>query len=155
MHMKRLVLLLALVLAAVAAGSPARADAPAQHFTEDVTGDEFVCESTVYTIRSGVLAITVHEGESASGNENFTVTIVPHDVVLEDAAGSVFSIHGAEWIGGAFNAKTGAFVFTDTAHFNILSVGGGTVGTVRVTFHLSPNGKVVDLDFGTCELPAE
>ena len=148
--MKRLVLLLALVLAGVAAVSPASANAPAQHFTEDVIGDQFVCGSTVYTVTSGVIAITVHEGASASGNENFTVTIVPHDVVLEDAAGSVFSIHGAEWIGGAFNAKTGAFVFTDTAHFNILSVGGGTVGTVHVTFHLSPNGKVVDLDFGTC-----
>ena len=153
--MKRLVLLLALVFSLVAAVSPASANAPAEHFTEEVTGDQFVCGSTVYTVTSGVIAITVHEGQSASGNENFTVTIVPRNVVLEDAAGDVFTIRGAEWIGGAFNAKKGTFQFTDTAHFNILSVGGGTVDTVHFTFHMSPNGQVVDLDFGTCELPEE
>jgi len=154
MQMKRLVLLLALVLAAAAAVSPASADAPAQHFTVDVTGDEIVCGSTVYTVTSGVVAITIHEGESASGNTNLTVTFVLRDVVLEDAAGSVFSIHGAEWFGGTFNAQTGTFQFTETVYFTIVSVGGGAVGTVRVTFHVSPNGKLVDLDFGTCEPPS-
>jgi len=153
--MKRLVLLLALVLAAAAAVSPASANAPAQHSTEDVTGDEIVCGSTVYTVTTGVLVITTHEGASASGNTNFTVTIVPQDVVLEDAAGSVFSIHGAEWIGGTENAQTGTFQFTDTDYFTIVSSGGGVVGTVRTTFHISPNGRVVDLEFGTCELPEE
>jgi len=152
--MRKLVSLFALVLAC-AAVSPASANAPAQHFTEDVTGDEIVCGSTVYTITSGVIAFTVHEGESASGNTNFTVTIVPRDVVLEDAAGSVFSIHGAEWIGGTENAQQGTFQFTDTDFFTIVSSGGGVVGTVRVVFHISPNGKIVDLNFGTCEPPGE
>ena len=153
--MKRFVVLFALLFTAAAAVSPASANAPAQHFTEDVTGDQFVCGSTVYTVTSGVIAITEREGASASGNESFTVTIVPRNVVLEDGAGGVFAIHGAEWIGGTFNAQTGTFEFTDTAHFNILSVGGGTVASVAFTFHLSPNGKVVDLDFGSCELPEE
>src|SRR5918995_1107299 len=125
--MKRVVLLLAVVLAVATAVSPASANAPAQHFTEDVTGDEIFCGSTVYTVTSGVLAITVHEGESASGNTNFTVTIVPRDVVLEDAAGSIFSLHGAEWIGATENAKKGTFQFTDTAYFTIVSSGGGVV----------------------------
>jgi hypothetical protein len=151
--MRKLVSLFALVLACTAAASPASANAPAQHFTEDVTGDEIVCGSTVYTITSGVIAFTVHEGEAASGNTNFTVTIVPRDVVLEDAAGSVFSIHGAEWIGGTENVQKGTFQFTDTIFFTILSSGGGVVGTVRAVFHISPNGKIVDLNFGTCELP--
>jgi hypothetical protein len=155
MQMRRLVLLLALVLAAAAAVSPASANAPAQHFTEDVTGDEIVCGSTVYTVTSGLLVITIHEGESASGNMNFTGTVVPRDVVLEDADGNVFSIQGAEWFGGTFNAQQGTFQFTDTDYFTIVSSGGGVVGTVRATFHISPNGKVVDLNFGTCELPEE
>jgi hypothetical protein len=153
--MRKLVSLFALLLALAAAVSPASANAPAQHFTEDVTGDEIVCGSTVYTITSGVIAFTVHEGESASGNTNFTVTIVPRDVVLEDAAGSVFSIHGAEWIGGTENAQQGTFQFTDTDFFTIVSSEGGVVGTVRVVFHISPNGKIVDVNFGTCEPPGE
>jgi hypothetical protein len=153
--MRKLVSLLAPVLACAAAASPASANAPAQHFTEGVAGDEIVCGSTVYTITSGVIAFTVHEGEAASGNTNFTVTIVPRDVVLADAAGSVFSIHGAEWIGGTENAQQGTFQFTDTVFFTIVSSGGGVVGTVRVVFHISPNGKIVDLNFGTCEPPGE
>src|SRR5918994_4152287 len=133
--MKRLFLCFALVLALAAAVSPASANAPAQHFTEDVTGDEIVCGSTVYTVTSGVLAIWTHEGASASGNENFTVTIVPMGVVLEDADGTVYSIKGAEWIGGTFNAQTGTFQFTDTDFFTILGSRGGIVGTVRAVFH--------------------
>jgi hypothetical protein len=37
----------------------------------------------------------------------------------------------------------------------ILSSGGGVVGTVRAVFHMSPNGNIVDLNFGTCQLPEE
>jgi hypothetical protein len=77
------------------------------------------------------------------------------DVVLEDAEGNVFSIHGAEWIGGTENVQTGTFQFTDTNFFTIVSSGGGVVGTVRAVFHISPNGKIVEVDFGTCELPGE
>ncbi len=107
------------------------------------------------SVTSGVLAVWTHEGASASGNENFTVTIVPQGVVLEDADGNVYSIKGAEWIGGTFNAQQGTFQFTDTDFFTIVSSGGGVVGTVRAVFHISPNGNVVDLNFGTCELPEE
>jgi hypothetical protein len=154
--MKKVCLLLALVLAAAAAAYPASANAPAQHFTEDVTGDVFVCESAVYTVTSGVIAITIHEGSSASGNLNFTVTIVPRRVVLEDAEGNVYSLHGAVWFGGTLNANTGGEQFTDTEKLQIVSVGGGTVDSVNVTFHITaqPNNIVVkDFDFGSCELP--
>jgi hypothetical protein len=153
--MKKLLSFLALVLAVAAAVSPASANAPAQHSTEDVTGDVIVCGSTAYTVTSGVLAITIHEGTSASGNANVTGTIVPRDVVLEDAAGNVYSIHGADWFGGTFNAQQGTSLFTVTEFFTILSSEGGVVGTVRAVFHISPNGKVVEFDFGTCELPEE
>jgi hypothetical protein len=76
-------------------------------------------------------------------------------VVLEDADGNVYTIKGAEWIGGTFNAQTGTSQFTDTDFFTILSSEGGVVGTVRAVFHMSPNGNIVDLSFGTCELPEE
>src|SRR5215204_734476 len=51
--------------------------APAVHTVEDVTGDVLVCGSTTYTITSGTIKFTSHEGVSASGNENFTGTITP------------------------------------------------------------------------------
>jgi hypothetical protein len=61
----------------------------------------------------------------------------------------------AEWIGGTFNAQQGTFQFTDTDFFTILSSAGGVVGTVRAVFHMSSNGNIVDLNFGTCQLPEE
>jgi hypothetical protein len=150
--MKKVHLLLALVLAAAAAAYPASA-APAQHFTEDVTGDVFVCDDAVYTATSGVIATTVHEGSSASGNLNFTVTIVPRNVVVEDAAGNEYSIKGAVWFGATLNAQQGTEQFTSTQFLNIVSSTGGVVDAVRLVFHVSPNGQIVDLDFGSCQPP--
>lgn len=92
--MKRVYVLLALLLAAAAAAYPANA-APAEHFTEDVTGDVFVCDDAVYTVTSGTLVSTFHSGVSASGNTNFTGTLVGRRVVLEDADGNVYSLRGA------------------------------------------------------------
>jgi hypothetical protein len=150
--MKRMYLLLALVLTAAAAAYPANA-APAQHFIEDVTGDVFVCDDAVYTVTSGVVATTVHEGSSASGNMNFTVTIVPRKVVVEDAEGNVYSVKGAVWIGGTLNAQQGTEQFTSTQFLNIVGSGGGVVDSVRALFHVSPNGQIVDVDFGSCQPP--
>jgi hypothetical protein len=150
--MKKVHLLLALVLAAAGAAYPASA-APAQHFTEDVTGDVFVCDDALYTVTSGVIATTVHEGSSASGNENFTVTIVPRNVVAEDAEGNEYSITGAVWFGGTLNAKQAKEQFTSTQFLNIVGATGGIVDAVRLVFHFSPNGRIVDLDFGSCQEP--
>ena len=43
---------------------PALANQPAVHFTEDVTGDVFACDTAVYTVTSGTVSIVVHEGQS-------------------------------------------------------------------------------------------
>jgi hypothetical protein len=152
--MRKLISGLVIALSGLVAATPVGANQPALHFTEDVTGDVITCEDASYTAVSGELSIVIHEGASQSGNINFTGTIVPRDVILVDEAENTFSIVGAEWFGGTFNAQQGTFQFTDTDHFNIIGAG-GVFGTVRVTFHLSPNGKVVDLDFGTCQLPEE
>jgi hypothetical protein len=137
---------------------PSLANQPAEHSTEDVTGDTFQCGTTVYTITSGTISIWVHEGASASGNMNFTVTIVPQDVVAVDEAGNQYSIVGTVWFGGTVNANTGGEQFTDTHKLQIVSAGGGTVDSVNVTFHVTaqPNNIVVkDFDFGTCAEPEE
>jgi hypothetical protein len=135
---------------------PALASQPATHSTEDVTGDTFQCDTAVYTVTSGTVSIVTHEGSSASGNTNFTVTITPRNVVAVDEAGNQYSIAGAIWFGGTFNANTGGEQFTDTDKLQIVSRGGGTVDSVNVTFHVTaqPNNIVVkDFDFGTCAEP--
>jgi hypothetical protein len=148
--MKKVYLLLMLVLAAAAAAYPASA-APAEHFTEDVTGDVFVCEGAVYTVTSGTLVSVFHAGESASGNTNFTGTLVGRDVVLE-AEGKVYSLHGAVWFGDTSNAQQGASQGTFTAFLNIVSAGGGVVDTVQMVGHFGPTGEFF-MDFGSCVLP--
>jgi hypothetical protein len=149
--MKRMYLLVALVLAASAAAYPASA-APAQHFTEDVTGDVFVCATTTYTVTSGTLVSVIHEGTTPSGNTNNTGTLVGKNVVLEDEEGNVYSLGGAVWFGGTSNAQQGTFRGAFTSFLNIISKGGGVVDTVRMVGHFGPNGEFF-IDSGTCLLP--
>ena len=152
-------------MAAVASGvvlglsaAPVSANQPAIHFEEDPAGDTFVCESTSYTVTSGSIKFTIHEGESKSGNTNFTVTLTPQNVVAEDPAGNVYKIAGAFWVGGTTNAQSGSEQFTLTDKFQIVERGVGSVGSVNVTFHVNAvDGEVTnikDFDFGTCTSPA-
>jgi hypothetical protein len=143
---------------ALVGAAPAVASGPAQHAVEDVTGDQIVCESTTYTITSGTVKITIHEGTSASGNENVTGTLTPQAVVANDEAGNVYSVRGAFWFGGAVNAQQGTAVFTDTGKLQVVSQGSGTVDSVNVTSHVTfVNGNLKEFafDFGTCEEPEE
>lgn len=129
---------------------------PAERFTEDVTGEQFICDDAVYTITSGEIQIVVHEGSAAQGNQNFTFTLTPRKVVAEDESGNLVSIVGAQWGGGAFNANTSGEVFTFTDNFQLLSQGAGTVGNVNATFHVTdqPNNFVIkDFNFGNCSSP--
>lgn len=153
--MRRIVVLLSSIGLLALAG-PALASQPAVHFTEDVTGDTFQCDTAVYTVTSGTIRTVVHEGASASGNMNFTATITPRKVVAVDEAGNQYSIVGAVWFGGTINASTGGEQFTSTQKLQIVSEGGGTVDSVNLTFHVTaqPNNIVVtDFDFGTCAAP--
>jgi hypothetical protein len=139
--------------------TPASANQPAFHFEEDVAGDTFVCESTTYSIMSGSIKFTIHEGESESGNTNFTVTVTPQKVVAEDPAGNLYKIVGAFWVGGTTNAQRGSEQFTLTDKFQVVERGGGAVDSVNVTFHVNAvDGEVTnikDFDFGTCASPEE
>lgn len=151
--MRRLVATLAAALALALSASPALANGPAVHFSVPVTGDVFVCGANTYTITSGTISIVIHEGSSASGNLNITGTITPRNVVAVDEDGNVYSIVGAEWFGGTYNAKTDALQQTFTAKLQIVSKGGGTADSVNVVTHLSPNGDFNFFDFGTCAPP--
>jgi hypothetical protein len=150
--MKRFMLVTAAMASVLLLGMPsAVANQPAMHFTQDPTGDTLQCGDTTYTVISGELAIVVHEGQSASGNTNFTGTITPRNVVLQDQDGNLYSLAGAIWFGATFNANTGGFQATSTDKFQIVSQGGGTVDSVNGVEHVSPNGKEFFFNFGTCE----
>jgi hypothetical protein len=105
---------------------------------------------------SGLVLRPPREGESASGNQNFTFTLTPRKVVAEDGDGNVVSIRGATWVGGSFNAQQGTEVFTSTDKFQLVQQGSGTVDNVNLTFHVtSVNGNVKDFDFGTYVPPGD
>ena len=135
----------------------AAADRPTKEDFSPV-GDQFVCEDATYTIVSGEVHFTLHEGESASGNENFTITLsARHVEAVSSATGETVRIVGAFWAGFTANAKTGGFQATTTDHFQIISKGGGTIDDVQVTSHITfrPPDKFVikDFNFGTCSSP--
>jgi opacity protein-like surface antigen len=150
--MKKVYAVLALVLVAAVPASAASA-APAEHFEESVVGDVFVCASAQYTVIEGTLKSVFHEGSSRSGNTNFTGTLVPQHVVLEDQDENQYLLAGAVWFGDTANAQHGSAQGTFTAYLNIVSPGGGVVDTVRQTGHFSTSGNEFFLDHGTCELP--
>jgi hypothetical protein len=143
------------VLGVVAA--PVSASGPAIHFVEDVSGDTIVCESTTYMVTSGSIKFTIHEGQSQTGNTNFTGTITPQDVVAEDSAGNEVSLAGAFWFGGTSNARRGAEQFWSTGKLQLVGES-GSVDSVNVTFFIQlVDGEVTnikDFDFGTCAEPA-
>ncbi len=123
------------------------------HFTEDVTGDVFECEGGDYTITGGTLKIVIHEGSSASGNENFTGTVTPQHVTLTDGEGGTYSASGAVWFGGTFNNQNGEEQGTFTFHINIIQKGGGVVDRVAITAHFSSDGANFFFDKSTCIPP--
>jgi hypothetical protein len=157
MMMRRLFMVVAATAMVLVMGWPAAANGPAQHFSEPVVGDTFVCESGVYTAVSGELRVVIHEGESQGGTSNFTGTLVPKNVRFEDAAGNEFFAAGAIWFGGSFNTRTGGLADTFTFKIHIISAdGGGTVGVVNFTAHVSPTGdEFFKVHNTTCEPPPE
>lgn len=152
---RKVLLGLLLTGVALAVGLQPALASPAVHTEEDATGAVFTCSTTSYTIISGSIRLVLHQDVTASGNMNVTGTLTPQQVVAQDEAGNLYDIVGAGWFGGSMNAKTGGSAFTDTEKFQIVQQGGGTVDSVNVTAHISPNGDEFSFDFGTCVTPEE
>ena len=153
--MRRLFILVAGLALALGLSSPAAANGPAQHQSNPVEGDVFVCDSGTYTAVSGELRTVIHEGASEGGTVNFTGTVVPKNVTLVDESGDEFFAAGVIWFGGSVNTRTGGVADTFTFKIQIVSAdGGGTVGSVNFTAHVSPNGdEFFKIDGTTCEPP--
>lgn len=125
--MKRFMLVAVAMASLLLFGVSAVVAAPAVHLTQELTGDTLQCGDTTYTVVSGEVAIVMHEGTTALGNTNFTGTITPRHVVLQDQAGNLYSVAGATWFGETSNANTGGFQATSTDKLQIVSQGRGTV----------------------------
>jgi len=153
--MRRLLVGLLVAGAALALGIGPAGASPAVISEEPAAGAVFTCPTTTYTVISGSIRLVLHEGQTPSGNANVTGTLTPQGVVAQDEAGNLYDIVGAGWFGGSFNGGTGGSAFTDTEKFQIVQQGGGTVDSVNLTAHVSPNGNLTSFDFGTCAPPPE
>ncbi|MGH8939965.1 MAG: hypothetical protein ACRDV2_11540, partial [Actinomycetes bacterium] len=103
---------------------------------------------------SGTAQLVIPEGTSASGNGAGAGPGTLRLVLAGDEDGNLYSLRGAFWFGGVFNAQSGNFVFTDTAKLQVVSQGSGTVDSVNATAHLTfVNGNLQEFNFGTCEAP--
>ncbi len=134
-------------------GASAASASPASIDTMSATGAQFACQNDTYVVTAGSLRFVMQEGTSASGNMEITGTVTPQGVVLTDLQGKTYSLAGASWFGGTMNAQTGGGQMTDTADFQILSQGGGSVATVQQVFHVDASGTVA-LDKGSCVSPS-
>jgi hypothetical protein len=138
-----------LATAAIVAQPATVQAAGAIHSEFSIAGDTLACPDATYTVQSGSLMEVVRAGESSSGNTMFTVTDVPHQVVLTDAAGATYSLRGAIWFGGATNDQTGAEVITATHMLTIIGRD-GVADTIRLV-EIFRDGVLVSHEFGTCE----
>lgn len=129
----------------------------AEHETFSVVGDVFDCGAESYTITAGNIRATFHQGESASGNTNFTGTLTPEHVVAQSSDGRTVHVRGALWFGGTMNAQQDTFQETFTGKIQLVEKGKGTVENVNMTFHVTVvKGEVVtlkELDLSSCALP--
>jgi hypothetical protein len=127
------------------------------HETVPVAGDVFSCVGGDLTVTAGTISLVNQGAIDAQGKLHVTGTIVPHNVTLQDAAGNIYTISGADWFGFTSSDPEGndIVVATDTEHFVIHTASGGVYAKVQVVEHLSPNGKVVSFDFGSCEAPQD
>lgn len=154
MRLLKLILAFAVMASVSLITTPAMANEPAGHGSFPVAGDVFDCGDETYTLTSGIVNVTFHEGESESGNHNFTVTFTPSEVVGVDSSGDEVFIRGAGWFGGTFNAKKKTEQFTSTFKLEIIEPGVGVRDSVNQTFHFtSVNQNIKAFDFGDCQTP--
>lgn len=110
----------------------------AETLSFDLAGIVVDCGERIYQVTSGTLHLAEHSSERV-----LTVTNGYRHVVLEDVDGDVYALRGAQRFGESRP-------LTYTGMLSIVEKGEGLVDRARVVFHMSPNGHVVDLDFGTC-----
>jgi hypothetical protein len=110
------------------------------------------CGTTVLTGTGGTASLVYHQSTDAQGIFHVTGTGTVTQGRLQDTAGNIYSISGANWFGGSTTNPDAneAIVFTSTDKFVIRTAAGGVFGMVNFVEHVSPSGKYFAFDFGTC-----
>jgi hypothetical protein len=142
----------ALLVTAASAGVAAAGTTVTQHGSFPATGATITCGPTVLTPTAGVIDVVFHENEDGAGRYHYAGTDTAHGVTLLDADGRSYRLEGASSFSGTSRDAEGLdnVVTTDGQEFTITSAGGGRFGKVDIVNHLSPNGRVRTVDFGTC-----
>jgi hypothetical protein len=134
----------AILAAAVAAADPA--SATVIRFI-DSSVNVVTCATHTYTI-TGDAAIVIHQSVDRKGRTHLTGTVTTVGQIATDESGAVYSLSGAQWFG--FNGTEAGGVDSFTNHINIVAAGQGTVDSVSVQAHISPDGKSIVHDRSTC-----
>lgn len=143
----------ALLAVTILVAAPAAAlAAGATHDEFSIAGTVFPCPDATYTVQSGTIKEVLQEVQSQSGNRMFTVTEVPHHVVMVDQEGATYTMRGAIWFGGVTVDNTGAELITATHNLEIVARGGGVADSIRLVERIR-NGQFISHEFGTCQLP--
>jgi hypothetical protein len=143
----------ALVGAAATLVPASTAGATSTKSQEDISGHVFTCPSVSMTAVPGsIIYITEHHGTSGNGNANDTLTATARHNELIGSDGNTYYEIGALWAGDTIHANTGGGQTTFTSKVQFVTRGGGIVGSTNATIHTSPNGNVVDMEFGQCTL---
>jgi hypothetical protein len=152
----------AALIAAAAIGGAFLAAAPALASNAGTTvhmsvplvdaGLTLTCGTTVLTATGGTASLVFHESTDAQGIFHLTGTGTLTHATLQDAAGSTYSVSGANWFGGSARDPDAnePIAFTSTDKFVIRTATGGVFGMVNVIEHISPSGKFFSFDFGNC-----
>jgi hypothetical protein len=147
---KRLLTLLPLALLIVVAIAPA-ATASGNRFEVPITGDQFECGSTTWTVTEGFIDVK----ERIGPGQHLSVSIRPVGAFAEDADGNRVKLVGAESV--SRNTRGNGEEFTHIFHLNLVSQDdGGLVGRVAQVFHVSANDNhlnITEHDTGGCDGP--
>ena len=110
------------------------------------------CGTTVLTGTGGTASLVYHQSTDAQGIFHVTGTGTVTQGRLQDTAGNIYSISGANWFGGSTTNPDAneAIVFTSTDKLVIRTAAGGVFGMVNFIEHISPDGKYFAFDFGNC-----
>jgi hypothetical protein len=148
--------LLGAVGTSIAGALPAGATAQtfSQHQLVPIDGATVTCGTTAL-VAAGSFEQVVHGTLDAQGIFHITGTGISRAVTLDDGAGNVYSLHGATHFGATFTDpdSNSPIAMTSTDKFSIVRAGGGLLGSVNVTEHVSRNGQAHSFDFGSCQPP--
>lgn len=137
-------------LALALSAAPVSAGSPALHDSFSPVGLAIHCESSDYTIVSGMVVAVLHSNDDfATGHQTFTLrnVLVQRNDQAGNPGGPSYRVVGSETHGVQASALNGGPAVLDTFKYRIL----GTGDSVNVEVHADGSGGYYVVNRGTCE----